>query len=339
MKKQHAFLPIILAGLASLAACSSPRETEPSAEARAREYTDGLPSVLDVASGRIIRWDSVASRHVAPRTIDIWVPDGILTRAEQTETGIRQDPVKVLYMHDGQMLFDSSGTWNSQEWGVDEAMSSLIKEGRIKPAIVVGIWNAAGYRWSDYAPEAAIDVVEADLFREIIRDYAREGVRSNGYLRFIREELMPMVEEAFHVATGPSNTAVAGSSMGGLISLYAGIMQPETFGRIGAISTHWPVVSPDRFPDPDANPLFQGLLDLMENRLPHADSSESRFYFDYGTETLDRHYAPYQRHVDMLMMRKGYSREDWRSMVVPGAAHDERSWAARLETPLEFLLQ
>lgn len=87
-------------------------------------------------SGRIVRFEQFSSRFVMPRNIDVWLP--------QTYDSLVKDSAQkfaVLYMHDGQMLFDSTNTWNKQEWGVDETMTALLQQGAIKNCIIVGIWN------------------------------------------------------------------------------------------------------------------------------------------------------------------------------------------------------
>lgn len=101
---------------------------------------DDLPKV---SSGEIIRIDSFPSKYVTPRNVDIWLPDGFS----------KDEKYAVLYMHDGQMLFDASKTWNNQEWMIDETLGKLLNEDKIKKTIVVGIWNSGEGRHSDYFPQ------------------------------------------------------------------------------------------------------------------------------------------------------------------------------------------
>lgn len=94
------------------------------------------------STGAIQRLENFPSRFVSPRNIDAWLPEGYKPDKEYP----------VLYMHDGQMLFDSTTTWNGQEWGVDEILGRLIREKRIRPCIVVGVWNAGGDSISELKP-------------------------------------------------------------------------------------------------------------------------------------------------------------------------------------------
>jgi len=97
--------------------------------------------------GRIVRHENFPSAHVTPRNVDVWLP-------------AQYDPQKkyaVLYMQDGQMLFDSTLTWNKQEWGVDETLSQLMSENKIKDCIVVGIWNGGRSRHAEYFPQKPFD--------------------------------------------------------------------------------------------------------------------------------------------------------------------------------------
>ena len=85
-------------------------------------------------------------RLIAQRNIDVWLPEGYDTTRKYA----------VIYMNDGQMLFDSTTTWNKQEWGADEVAAKLVAENKIRPCIIVGIWNRDQYRYSEYFPEKAL---------------------------------------------------------------------------------------------------------------------------------------------------------------------------------------
>lgn len=301
-------------------------------------------SALEVAHGRVIRWEAFASEHVEARDIDIWVPDGVFSADERAagygggDADGALDSVKVVYMHDGQMLFDSTGTWNGQEWRVDEAVGELMGEGRMGPVIVVAIPNNGDKRYAEYFPERVLEAVGEQVRERVIGQVMGGQALGDAYVRFLADELRPEVERQFPVRAGPENRVVMGSSMGGLISLYAGLERPDVFGRVGAISTHWPMVPGNLLEAVEGeNPYFEAYRDYLEQRIPRAETGSHVFYFDYGTQTLDSLYAPYQKRVDQIMLGKGYSLRNWRSLVFPGAAHDERSWAERLRLPLLVL--
>jgi len=291
----------------------------------AAEAAAALPQV---ASGRIERLADFPSRHVPPRHIDVWLPDGY------PDAG----PYDVLYMHDGQMLFDAGTTWNRQEWRVDEVAGALIAGGELRPFIVVGVWNGGPRRWAEYLPQAAFDALAPEQRAEAAENAVEAkqplpdgAVQSAAYLRFLVEELRPEIERRFRVASGPAHTAVMGSSMGGLASLHALSEYPGVFGAAACVSTHWPgaVWLGD-------SPLPEALRDYVAERLPRAGAH--RLYFDFGDQTLDALYPPLQAQVDPLVAAKGYVQgEDWVTRAFPGTDHSEQSWSARLDVPLRFL--
>lgn len=225
----------------------------------------------------------------------------------------------VLYMHDGQMLFDSTTTWNKQEWGMDEVVTRLIHEKKIRPVIVVGIYNT-GNRALEYMPNAPR--TEIDTMK---RPKGFEGeVMSDHYLKFLTKELKPFIDETFATQTEPENTFIMGSSMGGLISCYAISEYPEVFGGAACLSTHWPAM----------DGVF---LKYVEKNLPDPDTH--KIYFDHGTATLDSLYEPFQEKVDVYVANQDYTQgENWMTKKFEGANHSENAWRKRVHIPLEFLL-
>jgi enterochelin esterase-like enzyme len=290
--------------------------------------TEAPAPLPKVASGRIERLADFPSKHVPPRHVDVWLPEGY------PDDG----PYDVLYMHDGQMLFDADTTWNRQEWRVDEVAGALIAQGEVRPFIVVGIWNAGPRRWPEYFPQRAFASLD-DKQRAWLAAQAREakqplsgaGVHSRDYLRFLVEELKPEIERRFQVASGPAHTAVMGSSMGGLASLHALTEYPGVFGAAACLSTHWPGGIPA-----DDSPLPAALRAWVAESLPAAGTH--RLWFDHGDGTLDALYPPLQAQVDPLIAAKGYVQgKDWITRAFPGTDHSEKSWSARLDQPLKFL--
>jgi enterochelin esterase-like enzyme len=282
---------------------------------------DALPTL---ASGRIERLASFPSAHVASRHVDVWLPDSYPEAA----------PYAVLYMHDGQMLFDAESTWNGKEWRVDETVSTLLASGELRPLIVVGIWNAGERRHAEYFPERAFRGLPGEL-QALARRSAQEAglpapVMSDAYLRFIVDELRPVINARFAVSPAVADTVIAGSSMGGLISLYALGEYPQVFGAAICMSTHWPGVAPS-----DDNPVADALIDYAAAQLPPPGAH--RIWFDHGTATLDAHYPPLQARVDAAMRDNGWPATHWRSFVQEGAEHDEIAWAERLPTALRFV--
>ena len=283
-----------------------------------------------VQSGRIERLVDFPSRHVPSRPIDVWLPIGYPAQA----------PYAVLYMHDGQMLFDAAITWNKQEWRVDEVAGELLKSERLRPFIVVGIWNAGADRASEYFPQKPLDWLDPAQREALLATPYGDGgrlfgapVRSDAYLRFLVEELKPYVDAHFEVSPKRDDTFIAGSSLGALISLYALAEYPQVFGGAICMSTHWP----GRIGDAPDNPVPAVFLRYIAERFPAAGAH--RIWFDHGTRTLDASYADRQREVDELLRAKGYTRSRWQTRTYAGAEHSEAAWSARLDQPLLFLLR
>ena len=280
-----------------------------------------------VAAGKILRIEHFKSGFVTARNIDIWLPPDY--------NPARKYPV--LYMHDGQMLYDAETTWNKQEWGVDETISRLIEEKKIPPVIVVGIWNSGAGRHADYFPRKPFESMQDWEKEHVIREsknqtrrFLTTPIQSDNYLKFIVKELKPFIDKHYATLRDRSNTYIAGSSMGGLISMYAICEYPRVFGGAACLSTHWPGVADIR-----NNPLPNAFCNYLDKQLP--SPKHHKFYFDYGTETLDALYEPYQRRVDSVFMAKKYTGKHWDTMKFEGKDHSENAWRERLEIPLLFL--
>jgi predicted alpha/beta superfamily hydrolase len=281
-----------------------------------------------VRSGSMVRIESFKSKYISPRHIDIWLPEGYSD----------SEKYAVLYMQDGQMLYDSSITWNKQSWNVDDVASGLMSNNKVRGCIVVGIWNGGSTRHQDYFPQKAYNTltkVEKDsVSAQLQRAKKTTGYfqpQSDRYLKFIVEELKPYIDTAFSVKTNQENTFIAGSSMGGLISLYALCEYPSVFGGAACLSTHWTGVYTLQ-----DNPIPAALLQYLKRKLPNPKNHS--LYFDCGDQTLDSLYPSVQRKVDALMQRRGYDTHHWMTQYIQGADHSEKSWNKRLHVPLEFLL-
>ena len=303
-----------------VASCSNP-DVAPAAAPVAWDTVSG------VSKGTLLRLDSAhATPWLSARPLDIWLPS--------TYNGKRKHAV--LYMYDAQMLFDSKVTWNHQEWRVDEILDSLITSKAILPTIVVGLHNGGMMRNFEYFPQKPFNALKSTFSDSTMADIAmRYGsdstfpVRSDLYLQYMVEGVKPLVDSTFEVYTDKGATAVAGSSMGGLMSMYAIGEYPDVFGTALCMSTHWPGGFSPNEEIPNA---FQAYV--AEYIRPER---VGKIYFDYGTETLDGMYEPFQNAVNQVLLDNGFVSEgNWTTQKFPGAAHDEKSWAKRLHVPLTF---
>jgi len=280
-----------------------------------------------VACGTITRIEKFPSKYVDPRNVDIWLPEGYSANKKYA----------VLYMHDGQMLFDSTKTWNHHEWGVDETLCKLLSEKKIKDCIVVGIWNTPK-RHPEYFPQKPFYSMSQPDQQKILaigpnknNPLLGDGPISDNYLKFLVEELKPYIDSHYSTSPGRKTTFIMGSSMGGLISMYAICEYPKVFGGAACMSTHWPGI----FTTVD-NPIPAAFLSYLRDHLP--SPKDHKIYFDYGSATLDALYKPYQQSADTIMHAHGYTDVNWITREFPGDDHSERSWSRRLSVPVLFLL-
>lgn len=293
-----------------------------------------LPLLTAPQGGRLVVIDDFPSRHVSARRVVVWLPPGY-------DTGNIAYPV--LYMQDGQNLFDPPRGLANAAWDIDRHLIELVAAGRVRPAIVVGIWNSGLNRAREYAPAVPINALPVAV-RELIPGTTADGKKttlSDQYLEFMVEDLKPVIDARFRTRPGRADTLLMGSSMGGLISLYALCRHPQVFGAAACLSTHWPISTnyPLLGPPIDARIVLvvRAWQDWLRANLP--EPGAHRLYFDYGSLHLDRHYAPLQGQVDAIGAARGYRRDvDWVSREFPGADHNEKAWNQRLDVPLTFLL-
>lgn len=285
-----------------------------------------LPAVV---SGYLKRHENFQSKYITARHVDVWLPEGYTTSKKYN----------VLYMHDGQMLFDSATTWNKQTWDADDVITSLLREQKIKDIIVVAVWNGGATRHADYFPQKPFERLsqaEKDTIYAAARNngasvFNNYEIHSDNYLKFLVKELKPFIEKNYSVYKDRSHTFISGSSMGGLISLYAICEYPKVFGGAACLSTHWPGIFAM-----ENNPVPNAFFSYMKKYLPNP--KKHKIYFDYGNATLDALYPPLQQKADEVMKEKGFTSVNWLTNFFPGEDHSEKAWHKRLHVPLTFLL-
>ncbi|WAC22441.1 alpha/beta hydrolase [Blastomonas sp. SL216] len=285
------------------------------------------PALRAEDAGRLLQYERIAAAGLPDQRLTIWLPPGY-------DAGVRRYPV--LYMHDGHNLFDRRFSNFDKIWAADKAMLRASASGAVEPHIIIGIWAPGADRFRQYLPRNIHDAASPSLRARM--DAAAGGpILSHVYLEWIAGPLKTWVDANFRTRTGRDDTAIMGSSMGGLMSCYAFLNRPDIFGRAACISTHWPAIDPRAVEGGD--PELIRLWDRwFAEKLGPPD--DRRLWLDHGTATLDAFYAPYQQAVDARIAASGWQKgQDWESRVYEGAEHEENAWAARLPEIMGWLLR
>jgi enterochelin esterase-like enzyme len=275
---------------------------------------------------RLLEYERIPAAGLPDQRLTIWLPPGY------DASDVR---FPVLYMHDGHNLFDVRKSNFNKIWAADTAMLAAVASGKVEPHIIIGIWAPGPDRYRQYLPRSAYDAATPEL--RVQMDTAAAGeVVSDRYLAWIAGPLKSWVDTSFRTRPGRDDTAIVGSSMGGLMSCYAFLEAPQVFGRAGCVSSHWPAVDPRNVAGDDSG--VRQLWDAwFAQRLGQPDGR--RVWMDHGTATLDQFYAPYQQVVDARFAAAGWQKgRDWESKVYQGAEHEENAWAARLPEIFGWLL-
>jgi predicted alpha/beta superfamily hydrolase len=273
----------------------------PNYRARQGETVQIEPRFVLDAGMWSVRWPTFRSTLLGnTRAVYVYLPP---TYLENTSARL-----PVVYMHDGQNLFDPAASFAGVTWGVPATMDAAAVSGRFREAIVVGVNNMGADRIAEYTPT---------------RDPEYGGGRGDLYLRMLVEELKPQVDAELRTLPGREDTVLAGSSLGGLISSYAGVRHASVFGIIGAFSpsTWW-----------DGRVLLSLVAETGELR-------PLRVYVDSGDGGQSRDGVTDTRALAAAYRALGYrDGVDLLYVVEPGATHTESAWARRLPGALEFLL-
>mgnify|MGYP005841894525 FL=1 len=225
------------------------------------------------------------------RDIVVWLPIGYNPQKNPD----RKYPV--LYMHDGQNIMDPKTAYVGKDWRVDETVMKLIKQKKIKEIIVVGIYNSPDrldeYSWSE---------------------------KGQNYLKFIVSELKPFIDSTYKTISDKDNTAIMGSSMGGLISFYAAWHYPDVFSMAGCMSSSF---------------YYNNDRSIRQVEEYNGPKKHIKFYIDHGEDGSVR-----GQRMFVALSQKGYViGQDIDYYYAPGAEHNEKEWAARLERPLLFFFK
>jgi len=291
-------------------------------------YSIVAQSFPKVNPGRVIRHQVSYSKDTSKlqnRMVDIWIPPDFS----------RSKRYGVLIMHDGQMLYDPTITWNKQAWNVDSISGNLMKSKKVNRFIIVGVHNAGADRHKEYFPQRVFDglsPIEKDSLLAQLRSSGRAQISfepySDHYVKFLADELLPFLRKTYPVKRGRSSIGLAGSSMGGLISIYGLCERPRSFGFALCISTHWIGTFQKNNPFPIA------MLDYLKQNLPKQKGR--KVYMDHGDQTLDALYEDWQIEVNKIFKEKNWDTFHFRSLTFPGKNHSEEAWSERFHLPLLF---
>lgn len=291
---------------------------------------DAMPKV---ASGRVERLVSLASRHVDPRHVDVWLPEGY--------DGKNRHPV--VYLHDGQAVFDGAHAMSTSGWHMDRAVQTWAGARPVRAPILVAVWNHGTERHLEFFPQPMLSQLSREarqrawdslpwLSRPFAGELVKEGrSRSDAYLDFLVHEIKPAIDARFATLSERQHTFLMGSSMGGLISVHGLLRHPETFGAAAALSPHWIGL----FERNDE--ISDAALAWLRQALP-SPAQGLRLYVDRGTTEMDAQYAHAHAQVDALLRERGHRAPQVLTRVVQGAGHNERDWGARSAQVLGFLL-
>jgi predicted alpha/beta superfamily hydrolase len=216
------------------------------------------------------------------------------------------DRYPVLYLHDGQNVFDQATSFGD-EWRVDETAQELITARRIEPIIVVGVYHTGDNRVDEYTPTPAPG--------------GETGGHADDYGRMLVEELKPLIDANYKTLASAADTAMGGSSLGGLLTMYLGLRYPTTFGKLAVLSPSvwW-----------DDRVILREVDEILERRA-------QRIWLDAGTREGARVIADSRRLRDALVANGWTLGEDLVYLEAAEGEHNERSWAARVGPVLEFL--
>jgi enterochelin esterase-like enzyme len=275
---------------------------------QSQNYSSGAPGVIRAqgATGdlRLHEFRSRTFRNT--RFVRVWLPPGY---DDPANVG-HQYPV--LYLNDGQNLFEAAIAFGGVEWQVDETADRLIREGVVAPMIVVGVDNTGKSRIREYMPHRSLQPM-------MLR------VRGASYPKFLMKEVMPFVAGNYRVASGPENTGLGGSSLGALIALYTAAIRPDVFGRLLLES-----------------PSLWASNRQMIRESRNVSRWPQRIYLATGTneagrEDKNRSMVDDVRELAGIFQRAGLNDSRLRIVIDEGASHNETAWAKRFPEALSFL--
>jgi alpha-glucosidase len=210
----------------------------------------------------------------------------------------------VIYMHDGQNLFDSATSFIG-EWEVDETLNDIYKTTK-KGFIVVGIANGGEARLDEYTPW---------------KNEKYGGGKGDYYIKFLINTLKPYIDKQFRTKKQAKHTAIIGSSLGGLISYYGGLQHPNVFGKIGALSTSfW---------------FSDNVYSFTDTVIK---SKSSKIYLLVG-EKEGHNMVPDTQKIEQMLLKNGFSSKNLKTKVHPKGEHNEAFWKSEFNDVITWLFK
>jgi predicted alpha/beta superfamily hydrolase len=248
--------------------------------------------------------------RISGRIVDYWAPPG--------------GSDSLLIAHDGQNIFDWRTASSFKTWRLAQNATRVAVELNQKPPLIVAVFHGK----SKADPHGrARDLCPEDAFRDGVTPSQTPAIevsqlRGNSYTAKIFEEILPTILQESRSQVSPERSAMIGSSMGGLATLYSLINYGSRFKTALSLSTHWSLAG---------TPLVEWLI----SRLP--SSGEHRIWMSRGERGYDAEYPPFQKQADKKLIEAGWQ-DNFVSKVFKGAGHNERAWASQVNEPLRFWL-
>jgi predicted alpha/beta superfamily hydrolase len=242
------------------------------------------------------------SRYLSDaRDLIVYLPPGYDQHSERT--------YPVLYMHDGQNLFDGRTSFiPGRTWAMREQTDAAIEAGEVEPLVIVGIYNTGDRRLAEYTPD---------------RDWQMGGGEAASYGLLLTRELMPWIAERYHIRIDRESTGLGGSSLGGLVTLYLGLRHAEHFGKLAVLS-------------PSVWWNHKSILGYVNERAPQI-WEKPRLWLDTG-DAEGRRTLQNAEQLGRRLIANGWRPGETLCFErIAGGTHDEASWATRVRPMLRFL--
>lgn len=258
---------------------------------RINHWKNSRSKIAGQITGKVIYHNNFKGKNILPRNIIVWLPPSY--------DSLPNKHYPVLYMHDGQNIFDPATSSFGVDWQIDETADSLIKSEAIREIIIVGIYNTYQRR---------VEYVKSDT------GYA--------YMKFIVDELKPFIDKTYRTFSDRNSTAVGGSSLGGLISFMLAWEYPNVFSMAACLSPAFKI---------DKIDYVSSVLDYSGPKKP------IKFYIDNGGVGLDEKLQPGVDEMISALKEKGYEQgKDLYWFFDLTAEHNERAWSKRVWRFLEY---